>query len=292
MSTKPTETAPQLAAFRREIDGIDDKIIALLAERTGIVKNVGEFKKQSGNTGCPIRSGRESEMVRRIMDTFKTTDFSPIAAAAIWRIIIGTSTALECELTISVFAPEASGDMFWLARDYFGPSAIISKQPQINRVIGDVMDGKAKVGILPYPRRDDTSNWWTNLMQADSKTPKIFAHVPFVLQDKMPTAVAIAKLAPEASGNGVSLIVIEADHNVSQHRLQTSFTNAKLEANWINIASLNSANRHHLIEVKGFLNAEHEAFAGMISSLGASIVNVSYLGSYGAPVALEKKNGK
>ncbi len=72
MTRQKTSTDTELAAFRRQIDEIDDKIIDLLIERTGIVGRVGELKRKAAPGRCPIRPGREAEMLRRIMKNSKT----------------------------------------------------------------------------------------------------------------------------------------------------------------------------------------------------------------------------
>jgi|CXWL01.1.fsa_nt_gi chorismate mutase len=280
----------ELAELRKKIDEIDNKIIEQLIKRIDVVKQVGELKQKTTDIPCPIRSGREAEMVRAIIEKFRPTDFPASAAAAIWRIIIGASTGVESKLTLSVFSDEKDNNLYWLAREYFGPNSPIVKQPHVKRIIGDVMDGKAAVGIVPFFRSADTSNWWTVLMQQGENVPKIFAHVPFVYTDvpgkDIPSALAIAKLVPEPSGDDMSLVVIEADQNASQHRLQTAFMNVKLEVTWINIATLSPASRHHLVEIKGFITAQHEGFATSISALGASVLNTHFLGAYATPITL------
>lgn len=278
----------KLSQFRAQIDAIDDQIIALLEQRTGIVLNVGEYKRQTAAGICPIRPGREAQQLRRIVERFSTLNFSAAGAASIWRTIIGTSTSLESDLTLSVYSPERETDLCWMAREYFSAAAPLIRQPHIKRVIGDVIDGKAAVGIVPTIRGDDTSYWWTNLMGEGA--PKVFAHIPFVLPaelDRMAlSALAIAKLTPEPSGDDVSLLVIEAEHNVSQHRLQTAFGSAKLEANWLNIATLVPDTRHHLVSVRGFLPVESEQMQKVIAPLGSSVFSVNFLGAYATPVTL------
>ena len=286
----------ELLQFREQIDAIDDKIIALLLERTSVVEQVGHHKSRIASGKCPIRPGREAEMLRRILKKFEKTPFSPAAAAAIWRVIIGASTAIEAELTLSVFAPEKESDLFWLAREYFGMATPVIKQPQIKRVIGDVIDGKAAVGIISILRSDDTTYWWTNLMQQGNDAPKIFAHIPFVYPaepDKHAVgALAIARIAPEPSGDDMTLLVLEADHNVSQHKLQSAFASAKLEATWLNIATLSPNSRHHLVRVAGYTPPESAQMKSVLLPLGNSILSVNFLGAYAVPVTLspEKKN--
>jgi len=284
----------ELAAFRKQIDELDDTLIDLLKERIGIVSRVGEFKRRSAPGRCPIRPAREAEMIHRVMKKFEDSKFSPAAAAALWRLIIGASTSVESALTLSVFTPDRDNDYFWMAREYFGPFTPIIKQPHIKRVIGDVMDGKVAVGIVPMLRSADTTFWWTNLVQQGNDIPKVFARIPFVYYGTpgrdAPSALAISRLTPEASGDDRSLLVLEADHNVSQHKIQSAFATAKLDATWINIATLSPSARHHLIEVKGFVTLENPCIDILMNTLGASIYNLSFIGAYAVPIILNNGN--
>ena len=284
----------ELEVFRRQIDGIDDEIVRLMRERISVVSRVGELKRRTNPGRCPIRPAREAEMLRRIIHKFHDSSFLPAAAAAMWRMIIGISTAVEGPLTLSVFTPEHDNDLFWMAREYFGPFVPVIRESHIKRVIGDVMDGKATVGIVPMLRSADTTFWWTNLMQSGTDQPKVFARIPFIYNGapgrNAPSALAIARVTPEDSGDDKSLIVLEVEHNVSQTRLQTAFNNAKLDATWINIATLQPSSRHHLIEVKGFVHIEHPGMQNILNSLGTSILQHCFLGSYAVPVILGTGN--
>lgn len=288
---KTPDTNPELAEFRKQIDALDDKIIALLMERSGVVAKVGEMKRKDHPGQCPIRAGREANMVRRVIEKFKGTPFPAGGAAAIWRLLIGASTSIEGQLTISVYTPDNNNDLYWMAREYFGPFISITKHPHVKRVIGDVIDGKCAVGIVPFVRASDTSYWWTNLLQQGANTPKIFAHVPFVYYGAQgsdaPAALAISRIVPEASSDDMSLIVIEADQNVSQNKLQTAFASAKLDAQWLNVATIHSNSRHHLIELKGFITPSHDKFKSVLSALGTSVLGTYFLGAYAKPLTLE-----
>ena len=281
----------ELETYRREIDAFDDQIASLLQARLSVVKKVGEYKHRHASKLCPIRPGREATMLRRIAQIFTGSPFSPAAAAQLWRIIIGTSTALEAKLSISVYAPDDNRDLFWLAREYFGPSAIITRQPHAKRVIGDVMDGTAAVGVIPPLSADIESNWWSHLLQAGADNPKIFAHLPFVYHSEdpkqFPSALAFSRVLPEDSGDDVSVFVLAADHNVSQNRLQTEFSNANLSAQWLTIGSLSDAERHHVIELQGFVTPEHEGFKKFLAAMGDSLAQVYFLGAYAVPFTIK-----
>jgi chorismate mutase/prephenate dehydratase len=277
-----TQDNTELSALRRQIDSIDDRIIDLLIERTSVVAKVGSFKEKTAPGICPIRPAREAAMLRRIMQKFEGTAFLPAAAAAIWRVIIGMSTAVESALAISVFTPPNDKDLFWLAREYFGPAAQVICQIQARRVIGDILDGKAAVGIVPLLKNSDENHWWDSLMGPDM--PKVFARLPFMdgLRDAT-QGLAIARIEPEDSGNDNSLLVLEADHNVSQSRLQAAFATAKLEATWIAIVSPSTDRRQHLLEVRGFVTQDDNAVRSLRDTLGASLLNIHFLGSYAVP---------
>lgn len=283
--------ANELENFRRQIDALDDQIIKLLKERLDVVARVGDHKRETAPDFFPIRPGREAKMLRRIAEAFKDSGFSAAAAAQIWRTIIGTSTALEAKLTISVYAPEDSQDYYWLTREYFGPAASIIKQPHVKRVIGDVMDGVAAVGVVPKFSRDDTDFLWLHLIQPAPSAPKIFAHLPFVYTHENPTtfpaALAFSRLMPEDSGQDLSLYILAVDHDVSQHKLQSVFVAEKLTANWLGIAMLSANSRHHLIEITGFIAPDNKAFKKCIETLGANVQQVHFLGSYATPFTIK-----
>jgi chorismate mutase / prephenate dehydratase len=286
---KKDTNPPELAQFRQQIDALDDKIIELLIERIGIVSQVGAWKRKNFPDQCPIRAGREADMVRRVAGKFEGTAFPPAAAATMWRLLIGASTNVEGALKLSVLAADKDNDLYWLAREYFGPFIPATKQPIIKRVIGDVMDGTASVGIIPPIRNSDTTNWWTDLIRPGN-TVKIFAQLPFVHYGQpgmnTPIGFAIARIDLEPTGDDVSLLVLELDHNVSQSRLQTLFASANLEPNWINIVTLTQKSRHHLIEVKGFVAPDHPGIKSLQAALGRMAMNIHFLGAYATPMVI------
>lgn len=290
-STSEQHNPPELVAFRKSIDQIDDDIIALLKKRCDIVANVGEFKQKSGAVKCFIRSGREADMVRRIYKAFTGSRFAPEAAVALWRIIIGASTAIEGKLRISVCAPSGDETLYWLAREYFGPTAIIIKQPHVNRVVGDVVDDKAEVGLLPPPHIEIHGNWWATLSDQQENCPQLFAQVPFVTAKndaQQASGYAIAKLTPEATASDSTLITVESSA-VSSHRLVSAFTTAGFTATRVHfVNSRQPGNVHHLLQVDGYITAEDERLKTIIASMQDGVHRWKVLGTYADPIRLSE----
>jgi hypothetical protein len=245
---------------------------------------VGELKKKSQQPGVSfIRSGREAEMVRRIVACFKGKTFPAPATAYIWRMIISASLSLESPLTVSAYTAETNHDIYWLTREYFGNFISIAKEPTSKRVLGDVLDGKAGVGVLPLPGGTTEWSWWRELPEGI----KVFACLPFILaKGSEIQALAVAKIEPETSGDDVTLLSIETDMDISQSRLKTTFDKQKLATRWLAAETLPSKHRLHLVEIKSFIKAENEAIKMVKKDIGASLIAIRELGAYALPVTI------
>lgn len=285
-----SNTPNEILALRKQIDALDDKIIALLITRISIVKKVGKIKHRLFPGVCAIRPGREADMVRDVANKFKGSGFSSAAAAAIWRLLIGASTSAERPLTISAYVEPSNNDFYWMAREYFGPFLPVAKQSNIRYVIGDVMDRKASVGIVPLPHGSDAHDWWIYLIGDKPNMPKIFAHIPFAHYEPTakhtPLALAIAAIAPEPTENDSSYLVLETRDTVSQHKLQHTLAQEGLKASWIKITPHEGNRRYHLVQCEGFVTATDEKITATLASIGTSMIKVHFLGAYAKPISL------
>lgn len=75
-----TTLAPELVAFRRAIDELDQRILELVAERVRVVLRVGEFKRQHG---LPIY---DPERERTMLDGLCARAPAPLDADTVRRI--------------------------------------------------------------------------------------------------------------------------------------------------------------------------------------------------------------
>lgn len=296
MTAADAQNTPEtLEELRQAIDAIDDKLVALLKERIGVVHKVGKLKEKTAPGQCPIRAGREARQMQRISRTFEDCDFSPAAAVNLWRVLISASLAVEGNMAISTLASPENMSCWWQAGTYFGNFTPIIRQTASKRVLADLVEGKACVGVLPAPRLDDTAPWWTDMTNLDGKHPVIFARIPFLpetAKNAADPAFAIAMVDVEPSENDLSYYALTLDENVSMHRLQSSFTEAGLEAKWVGNHYPQPGIRQILAEVTGFFAPDNEAIAKVTDSLGASLLQHVFLGSIAIPLPSTKTQDK
>jgi isochorismate pyruvate lyase len=90
-STPPLD----LTAIRAGIDGIDRRLVGLLAERQRLVEQVVSYKRER-HMGVVDRH-REDEMLAAIAETAKEHGLDPRVAQQVLRTIIDGFTLLEVE---------------------------------------------------------------------------------------------------------------------------------------------------------------------------------------------------
>ena len=273
----------KLENFRQSIDEIDDQLIDLLLKRIEIVEKVGKHKKSSGEDGLFVRSGREGAMLQRIYDAFKETKFNATAAATMWRQLISGSIHHESPLSISVYAPSDNANLFWMAREYCGQCVPMQIASNAGSVVSDVKEDKVNIGVVPYPDADAT--WWTLISQEHGNYPKIFAHTPAIINEHLPKHIsyglAIGCLAPEPSGNDQSYFSLTLEETVSTSRLHSIFTDAGLEATFLNTTN-QAPFKSMLVRLEGFHDMESEAIQSIQATLEDA--TVFWLGAHPKPI--------
>ncbi len=272
---------PELKQFRARIDTIDEEIASLLVARMDVVREVGLLKRTQGEQKSFIRPDREAIMLRELIARFRETDFPESSAAAIWRIIIGSSTATESPLNISVAHGHEEGSAVALAREYFGPTLPCRLHTTTEEVLNDMFADPHCVGVLPatYPAGVE-GPWWWQMAKSLNHDCTVFAKLPFVLfqrtTDLAPVFLAgTVESAP--SGQDLSLLVIEAD-----------LTSRTPEG--ISVLDHYSAQGYTicLCEAHGWIPKESEGYAALVDLLEPGIKPPHFLGSYAKPITVDK----
>ena len=134
-----------IAALRRQIDRLDDRLLALLNRRARLVTAVGATKARNG--ASVYVAGREKAVLARL----ERANRGPLSSAhlrAIFREVISASRSLESRLEVAYFGPRATFSHL-AALEQFGASAAYRPAATIAEVFHDVENGRAQLGVVP-----------------------------------------------------------------------------------------------------------------------------------------------
>lgn len=137
-----------LSEIRKKIDALDEQLVRLLNERAELVHEVGVVKKSEGTAFYAPE--REEQVFRAIIEKNRALNglMPETAIRAIYREIMSAALALETELTIAYFGPEAT-NTHQAARSKFGASVKYVPQVSIADVFDIVARGSADYGVVP-----------------------------------------------------------------------------------------------------------------------------------------------
>ena len=143
----PSAPAPDLAAVRTQIDGIDREIQALIAERASWARQVGRAK---GTLATPVdyyRPEREAQVLRRVVDRNE----GPLADEVLVRLfreIMSACLAQQEPLKVGYLGPEGTFSQ-QAVHKHFGHSAKGLPLASIEEVFDEVAAGHADFGVVP-----------------------------------------------------------------------------------------------------------------------------------------------
>jgi chorismate mutase/prephenate dehydratase len=134
-----------LEPLRRQIDALDEKIVALLNERARVVVEVGKFKQANNQPiYAPDREKAVLEKVRRL----NQGPLSDRCLEAVYRELMSGSFQLEKQLRIGFLGPEGTFSHYAAARK-FGASVDYVPLAEIPSVFEEVVRGHIDYGLVP-----------------------------------------------------------------------------------------------------------------------------------------------
>lgn len=137
--------AEPLAALRRRIDDLDERIIALLSERGRVAAEIGRLKAAAGT---PVYApDRESEILQRLAQR-NPGPFPDSVLRAIYRELMSGSFLLERPLRIAYLGPRGSFSHL-AASGQFGASVEYEPVTDIQGVFDEVQREHADFGVVP-----------------------------------------------------------------------------------------------------------------------------------------------
>src|SRR5688500_16490618 len=144
MSTDPPQD-PALEALRRQIDSIDEQLVAHLNERAKIVVEIGKLKQLSN---APIYA---PDRERAVLEKIRQLNKGPLpnrCLEAVWRELMSGSFALEKPLRIGFLGPEGTFSHMASVRK-FGSSVEYVPLADISAVFEEVVRGHVDYGLVP-----------------------------------------------------------------------------------------------------------------------------------------------
>ena len=140
-----------LSDYRREIDGIDRKLVALFEQRMGVSERIGEVKR---NLKLPVKNKeRENAVYRRWEESLQNQDLAPYLRE-LFECVMTVSCAYQEEVlgqreqkkAVYMGVPGSNGEA--AALRYFAPEEIYGVD-SFERVIESVQNGLVPFGLLP-----------------------------------------------------------------------------------------------------------------------------------------------
>ncbi len=287
-----------LDTLRRQIDNLDEQILDLLNRRAELIPAIVEEKKKAG--AAAVQPAREAAILRRLAKK-KTGPFPRESVIRIWREIIGASSLMQTPQKVAVCVDNFDeGLLNWdLAKDYFSSIMPIHRAANVLGALASVREGEATFAVLPWPKIEDSSPWWLQLMSETGEFPmRIVARLP--LGDPGPAdrhpahkALVVARLTYQPSGEDCSFIALDLDHNVSRTRI---LDRARLmDFTPLSLFSAAPAGRQrtfHLLEIGQYLGVEDERLSQLLEKLEDPEGKSLCLGGYATPFTYGDRIGK
>lgn len=243
MSDTPTADDP-LERARRAIDAVDDRLIALIAERAALAAEIAAAKGKID--GSPMRPAREIAMLRRLTAA-APGDLNKDLVVEVWRALIADN--LRRQKPIEVFAggrldPVRLQD---LARKHFGAGAKITRSEDERATLTRMTDTPAAAAVMPFPGRTGAGTWWPMLSERRFRDAAIVAVLP-VQGAGEPEACVITCGAPLQEAGGDTTLCLAQDPH---HKLVRALNESRMQGR-----ELARAATAVLIQLDGFVGVD------------------------------------
>jgi chorismate mutase / prephenate dehydratase len=204
MSTQDP-TPNSLEDIRREIDGLDDQIVDLLAKRFDVTSHVLGLKKQSIQIWpSPLRPTREALILRRLVGRAKETRVSPELLVRLWRGILNDSTRKQQELTLHVSKHLNNNLGHRLAlRDYFGAMKVEEYRDEAQALF-QIDSEPQDLCVI-----ETGQNWVEAFLNGAAGKAQVIASLPAIKDEAAPQLLIFGNAPVEPTGEDETLVITE-----------------------------------------------------------------------------------
>jgi chorismate mutase/prephenate dehydratase len=259
-------------------------LLDLLIERTDVVRSIGEVKGDRTDGRLAMRPAREAVILRRLVAQAGDR-FPRQVLVRMWRELLAATTRQQTPVSLAVHVPEGDPVIWDLARDHFGSTTPITRSESAGQAIRAVSNGSATIAVLPLPHDDES--WWLALISDQPDRLRAFSRLPFVAAGggEETQALALGRLEPEASGDDLALLAIEADSGMSRVRLRGLMAEAGLAPEWqITWRLTDPSQAVHLVEVGSLVREGDERLTAVRTSARGEVLRIVAVGGYPRPL--------
>ena len=276
--------APKLNALRQEIDTIDGDLHGLIRRRAALV---GEISAAKPNGGLSLRPGREAQIMRKRLATHEGS-FPVDAVYRMWREMMSAFALMQTPaLKVAVCRPADQPGYWDLARDHFGCQVPMVGYESPAQVLAEVRANPTTIGVVPAPIETDTAPWWPLLASGEPTLPNVVARLPFLVMPNARargiSALVLARIEPEESGEDRALISVEVQEGISRNRIAGALTKVGLPAFSSAMDQVVAGVHHYLLELPDVIGDTDPRLRALETALGLNRGCVAALGAYAVP---------
>lgn len=276
--------APRLNALRQEIDSIDGDLHGLIRRRAALV---GEITATKPAGGLALRPGREAQIMRKRLATHDG-GFPAAAVYRMWREMMSAFSLMQTPgLKVAVCRSNDQPGYWDLARDHFGCQVPMVPYESPPQVLAEVRANPTTIGVVPAPIEADTTPWWPLLAGGDPTLPNVVARLPFLVMPNARargvTALVLARIEPEDSGDDRALVSLESQQGFSRDRLSAALAKAGLPPYASAMDQVVAGMHHYLLELPGVIADADPRLRTLEQALALSRGTVATIGAYAVP---------
>lgn len=199
-------TAPSpdtvLDAIRREIDTIDDQILALLERRFAATGRVKASKASDGSiASSPFRPAREAVMLRRLIAR-SGAEVSPDVLLRLWRVILSASTQVQAPVTLHL-DQSLGNDLetrLLIGQHFCGMPVELHGSP--SAALAALRLAKGDLAII-----GTVTDWARGFSPAETGSARVIGTLPVISGGGRPQLLVFGHAEPRESGDDETLIL-------------------------------------------------------------------------------------
>jgi len=256
----------------------------LIRRRADLVDRIAASKPPGG---LALRPGREAQVMRQRLQTHQ----GPFPAAAVyrmWREMMCAFTMMQTpDIKVAICRPHDQPGYWDLARDHFGCQVPLVGYASPMQVLAEVRANPTTIGVVPAPIETDTAPWWPLLASGEPTLPNVVARLPFLVMPNARargiSALVLARIEPEESGEDRALISVEVEEGISRNRIAGALTKVGLPAFSSAMDQVVAGVHHYLLELPDVIGDTDPRLRALETALGLNRGRVAALGAYAVP---------